>query len=226
MMSEIVHSLGPVEFVPDVLEGLPVALQVTALTIGLGMPLGLLLALAGLGPSRLTRWPAFVVVEIGRGLPLLVLLYVFYQGMPQIGLNTTAFLSATVAFVWSCAAYSSEIFRGGLGAVPQGQREAAAADGFSPRDATLLIVLPQAARISVPPLLNLSIQMFQFTSLAYGIALSEIMQQAYMAGAATYRYLDAFVAAAIIYAAVSIPSSFLVGRLDKRFRRHLDAATS
>jgi polar amino acid transport system permease protein len=220
MLSQF-FEFGPLGFVPDVVRGLPVALQLTSIALGLGMPAGLILALASSNRSRFVNLSALAIVEVGRGLPLLVLLYIFYQGMPQIGVNTTAFASAIAAFVLSCAAYSSEIFRGGLRAIPAGQREAAAADGFSPFDATFLIILPQAGRICLPPLLNLAIQVFQLTSLAYAIAMPEIMQQAYIAGAATYRYLDAFVAAALVYAAISLPSSYLVGKLDRRLRRHL-----
>jgi polar amino acid transport system permease protein len=209
------------QYLPTVVRGLPVALELTAISLVLGYPLGLVLAMAISHKSRLAQGAALVVVEVGRGLPLLILLYLVYAGLPQLKVTPSAIVAASAAFTWSAAAYSTEILRASLGGVPPGQIEAAAATGMDDRDTFRFVVLPQAARLAVPPLMNLAIIMFQATSLAFVVTVPEIMQRAYYAGTVSFDYLNVFVAAAIIYAAITIPSSILVGRLEVRLGRHL-----
>ena len=146
---------------PELLRGLSVALQLTGLALVLGFPGGLLTALLVSRRNRLANLAGLVIVEVGRGLPLLVLLYLVYQGLPQIHLSLTNFLSAVAAFAWSTAAYSSEMFRASLNALPNGQREAALASGMGQVDTFRFVLLPQALRIAIPPLLNLAVQIFQ-----------------------------------------------------------------
>lgn len=206
--------------IPELLGGLVVALKLTGLSLLIGYPLGLLAAVSTNSSSRLVNIPGFIFVEFGRGVPLLVFLYLVYQGLPQAGLSLTAFLSAVAAFGWSTAAYSSERFRASLNAVPTGQREAAMACGMGQFDAFRFVLMPQALRIAIPPLLNLAVQMFQATALAYVISVPEIMQRAYFLGTVSFQYMNVFVAAALLYAAVTLPSSALIGRLEKRLSRH------
>ena len=164
------------QYLPTLLGGLGVALKLTAIVLVLGYLLGLLLAQATGSRHALIRGTALVVVEVGRGAPLLILLYIVYQGLPQVHLTPTALVSAIAAFSWSAGAYSAEIIRASLGAVPPGQGEAAAAAGMSDRDSFRFIIGPQAFRLAIPPLMNLAIQFFQFTSLAYVVTVPEIMQ--------------------------------------------------
>ncbi len=213
--------LGWTEYVPELAVGLAVALQLTAASLLLGYPLGLVLVSITGSSSAPLRAVGLVIVELGRGIPLLVLLLIVYQGLPQVNVTPTAIVSAIAAFTWSAAAYSTEIIRAALGAVPPGQAEAADAAGMNDRDRFRFIVFPQAARLAVPPLMNLAVQMFQITSLAYVVTVPEIMQAAYFQGTVTFDYLSVFVAAAFIYAAVTIPTSALVTRLEARLGRHL-----
>jgi polar amino acid transport system permease protein len=162
-----------------------------------------------------------VLVEVGRGLPLLVLLYLFYQGLPQLSVVLSALASAVWAFTWSAAAYATEIIRSSLRSVGSGQREAANAIGLDDQDQFRFVILPQAARIAIPPLLGLAIIMFQLTSLAYVIAYSEVMQSAYFLGTKTFNYFPVFLAAAAVYASVTIPASALVTGIERRLSRHV-----
>jgi polar amino acid transport system permease protein len=202
------------------LSGLRVALELTGLSLLIGFPGGLLTALLVSSNRRLMRMLGLVIVEIGRGLPLLVLLYIVYQGLPQIHLSLTNFVSAVVAFAWSTAAYSSEMFRASLNALPKGQTEAALASGMGQVDTFRFVLLPQALRIAIPPLLNLAVQIFQATSLAYVITVPEIMQHAYFIGTVSFLYLNVFLLAGLLYAAVTLPSSALIARLERRLSRH------
>jgi polar amino acid transport system permease protein len=167
------------------------------------------------------RWITIGFVEIGRGLPLLVLLYIFYQGLPQINIVPSALASATWAFTWSAAAYATEIIRSSLRSVPTGQTEAGNSLGLNEWDRLRYIVLPQASRIAIPPLMGLSIIIFQLTSLAYVITYSEVMQAAYFLGTTTFNYLPVFLAAAFVYASITIPASALVTTIEKRLSKHL-----
>ena len=202
------------------LSGLRVALELTGLSLLIGFPGGLLTALLVSSNRRLMRMLGLLIVEIGRGLPLLVLLYIVYQGLPQIHLSLTNFVSAVVAFAWSTAAYSSEMFRASLNALPKGQTEAALASGMGQVDTFRFVLLPQALRIAIPPLLNLAVQIFQATSLAYVITVPEIMQHAYFIGTVSFLYLNVFLLAGLLYAAVTLPSSALIARLERRLSRH------
>jgi len=205
---------------PELLRGLSVALQLTGLALVLGFPGGLLTALLVSRRNRLAKLAGLVIVEVGRGLPLLVLLYLVYQGLPQIHLSLTNFLSAVAAFAWSTAAYSSEMFRASLNALPNGQREAALASGMGQVDTFRFVLLPQALRIAIPPLLNLAVQIFQATALAYVITVPEIMQHAYFLGTVSFLYLNVFLLAGVLYAAVTLPSSALIAFLERRLSRH------
>jgi polar amino acid transport system permease protein len=208
-------------YVQQLLPGLGRAAQLTLWALALGYPLALLLAFLVDSRVRLVRWLALVVVELGRGIPLLVLLYIFYQGTPQVGLVPSAYSAALWAFTWSTAGYATEIIRSALSSVPLGQTEAASSIGLSNRDRFVFVVVPQAARIALPPLLGLAIIMFQLTSLAYVITYSEVMQAAYFLGTKTFQYLAVFGAAAAVYAAVTIPASAIVASIERRLARHV-----
>ena len=208
------------EWFPDMLAGFVISLEVTAACLALGMPLGLLLALGVQSRSAATRWASLVAVEIGRGTPALILLQFVYFGFPSAGLTLSSFAAATCALAWCTGAYTSEIIRAGLEAVPGGQTEAAMVIGLSRTDALRYVILPQGLRVALPALLGFAIIMLQASSLCFTIALPEIVSQAYIIGSTTFQYLPIFVLAALMFAAVCIPATILVSRLERRLGRH------
>jgi polar amino acid transport system permease protein len=208
-------------YVLELLPGLETALRLTGISLALGYPLALVFALFLDSRFRALRWITLVFVELGRGIPLLVLLYIFYQGLPQISIIPSAFTAAIWAFTWSTAGYATEIIRSALHSVPSGQLEAADAVGLSEGDRFRFVLIPQAARIAIPPLLGLAIIMFQLSSLAYVITISEVMQSAYFLGTKTFNYLPVFLAAAAVYAAITIPASAAVASIERRLGRHV-----
>jgi len=206
---------------PELLEGFALSLRVTGISLVLGIPLGLVLAL-NLQARRLwARLPALSMIEIGRGASILVLLQFVYFGLPSAGLTLTSFMSVVVAFTWCTAAYTSEIIRAGLESVPQGQREAGEALGFTRADLLRFIILPQGLPVSVPALLGFSILMLQASSLAFVVALPELMSKAQLIGSNTFRYMPLFTLTAVLYAAVCLPATILVARLERRLSRHI-----
>ena len=209
------------DWLPDLLPGLVVSVEVTALCLALGMPFGLLLALMIQSPSRVPRSIAFVAIEIGRGAPALVLLYLLYFGLGESGISLPAFATAVISLAWTTGAYSSELFRAGIGAVPRGQWEAATTSGLRGFTGFRYIILPQALRISTPPLASLAITIFQASSLAFVIAVPELMSKAYALGSISFQYLSVFCLTAVIYAVVTLTALAFVRMAERRLNRHI-----
>ncbi len=208
------------EWLPRLLGGLWLGCKVAGLSLVLGIPFGLVLALAVQAKSTVLRAATLVLVEVGRGAPALVLLQLAYFGLPSAGLTLSAMAASVLALAVCTAAYTSEIIRGGLEAVDAGQKEAADALGMSRADKLRFIVLPQGLSVALPPLLGFSITILQGTSLCFAITLPELISQAYAIGASTFLYLPALVLASLLYAAICIPASMLVGVLERRLGAH------
>ncbi|WGW13237.1 amino acid ABC transporter permease [Saxibacter everestensis] len=204
------------QHLPELLPGLWTAIVMTCLSCLGGYILGFFLALMVEARSKIVNYVALVIVELGRGIPILVLLLLFYQGLPQLGMLLDPFSAALAALTFSAAGYSSEMIRAGLNAVPKGQVEAANSLSMPVLDTYRFIVIPQASRISIPPLVNLTIIIFQATSLATVITVPEIMQSAGIIGSATFEYMSVYTAAAVLYLCITIPGAILTGYLEKR----------
>lgn len=204
------------QWLPELLEGLWTSVQLTGAFLALGLPLGVVFALALSSERALLRAAAVACVEAGRSIPVLVLLYLVYFGLPEVEIRLGAFVSATVALGFSFAAYTSEVFRAGIAAVGAGQREAARAVGLTRAQEMRLVVLPQAIRIVIPPILGWAVIFFQATSLAFAIAVPELLSNAYTIGSHTYRFLSVLLLTAVLYASVSIPASLVIDSLDRR----------
>ena len=208
------------ENLSTMVDGLIVSLQVTGVALAVGIPLGLLLALGVQSKTGAVRWPTMAIVEIGRGAPALIMLQFFYFGLPQAGLSLTSFSAAALALAWTTSAYTSEIIRAGLEAVPYGQKEAAVAVGLTHTDALRYVIVPQGLRVAAPALLGFSILMLQATSLCFAIALPELLSQAYMIGTNTFEYLPILLFAGLLYASICIPATVAVSLLERSLSKH------
>lgn len=204
------------EYLPTMLSGLRYSLLLAAVSIVVGYPIGLLLAVTVTRKSIVGRAVSLAIVEIGRGAPALVILYLVYYGLPKVGVSFGAVMAACIALTWNSAAYASEMFRGGIASVATGQVEAAAALGLPGRDTFTRVVLPQGLRSAIPSLMGLAIQMFQGTSLAYAIAVPELMKTAYTIGSEDFDYLKVFVLAGIVYATISMPATWITVFFERR----------
>ena len=206
-------------WIGELTAGLLESVKLTLALVLVGLPLGLGLAVAISSGPRPVRWVAIAIVEIARGIPALVVLYLVYFGLPQVHLTLEAFVAAALALGFTLAGYTTEIFRAGIAAVPPGQREAARAVGLQRCHELVHVVLPQAVRIVVPPILGYVVVFFQATSLAFAIAIPELLSRAYTIGSTTFQYLNVLVLAALLYAAVAIPASQLIEYLERRRER-------
>lgn len=205
---------------PQLWEGMQTSLILTGLSLLVGLPLALIAAVGLMSDRPWRRVPAVVLVEVGRGAPALVLLQVAYYGLPVAGVVTPALLSATCALSWTTAAYGAEYMRGGLAAVPRGEVEGCQALGMTPTDTFRFVILPQGLRIATPSLMGFAVMLFQATALAFSVAVPELMSQAYSIGSSNFRYLNVLVAAGVLYAAVSIPCTWLSVVIERRMARH------
>lgn len=208
-----------VEYLPNLGRGIVVSLQLTAISVTFGYVIGLFFALGSSSRRKWLRWPAIAVVEIGRGIPALVVLYMVYFGLPSFGLLLENFMAACVALTFTVSAYSSEMIRAGITSVARGQREAAQALGLAPMTAFFWITLPQGLRSSIPALMGLAIMSFQGTSLAYSISVNELMSQAHQVSTVTFEYLAVYGVTGLIFAAVAVPATWLSVAVERRLAR-------
>lgn len=206
-------------YLPRLLDGLVVSLQLTAISVAFGYALGVVFALGATSAKPWLKWPTLIVVELGRGTPALVVLYVVYFGLPNLGLLFQNFTAAAIGLTFTAAAYSSEMFRAGIRSVPKGQTEAAAALGLRSRTSFIRIVLPQGLRAAIPPLMGLAVMSFQATSLAYSISVNELMSQAYQVSGLTFQYLPVYTVTGLIYVAIAVPTIWLSVGVERRLAR-------
>ncbi|MFK3691780.1 amino acid ABC transporter permease [Agrobacterium tumefaciens] len=200
--------------------GIRFTIPLTLLSFALGLTLGLVTAVARLfGPAPISALARFYVWII-RGTPLLVQLFVIFYGLPSIGVLLDAFPAALIGFTLNVGAYTSEIIRAAITSVPKGQWEAAYSTGMNWQQAMRRTILPQAARVSVPPLSNTFISLVKDTSLAAAITVPELFQAAQRIVATTYEPLILYIQAALMYLVLSSVLSALQSRLEVRFSRY------
>jgi His/Glu/Gln/Arg/opine family amino acid ABC transporter permease subunit len=203
---------------PALLWGLLVTLQIGVTSILVGLAGGLFLAVARLYAPGFFKVLIRVYIDIFRSIPLLVLLIVVYYALPFVGIRLSPFLSAVTALSLVSAAYTAEIFRAGIEAIPHGQFEASAALGLSNRHTMVDVILPQAIRIVIPPLTNNCINVMKDTALASVVAMPDLLKQATQAQALAANPTP-LIGAALIYIALLWPMVAIVSRLEKHFSR-------
>jgi His/Glu/Gln/Arg/opine family amino acid ABC transporter permease subunit len=207
------------DFLPVLLEGFLVSLQVASGSFALAMVLGLVLAVAAGSSLRAIRWAAIGYIELFRGTPALTQLFIIYFGLAEIGLGMPPMAAAIVGLGANGAAYLSQVYRAGIEAVERGQREAALTIGLRPAQAMRYVVLPQAFRVMVPAFCNQGIQLLKDTTLVSSVAAPEIMFRARNLVMETYLSMQVYLLVAVIYLAVGVPLGLASRRLERRLAR-------
>lgn len=197
-----------------VLSGLPYTLGISLLSFFTGLFLGLGLALLGRSRHPLIHYLVRAYISIMRGVPMIVVLFVLYFGLPYYGLELPALLCAYLGFSMVSAAYISEVFRSSIEAIDKGQWEAAKALGLPYALMVKKIILPQAFRIAVPPLGNVIIDMVKSSSLAAMITVPDIFQNAKIIGGREWDYMSMYILVAFIY--------WLIAFLLERYQEFLE----
>lgn len=208
-------------FLPLVKGALTFSLSLSVLSFFIGLFIAILTALARISSIKPLQATARAYVSLIRGTPLLVQLFIIFYGLPSIGLTIDPYPSAVIGFSLSVGAYGSEIVRAAILSIPKGQWEAAYSIGMSYRQALQRIVLPQAARVSVPPLANSFISLVKDTSLAAVILVPEMFRKAQEIAAATYEPLLVYSEAALIYWMICMVLAFIQDRIEHRLDRYV-----
>ena len=201
--------------------GMGYPLSLAAITVFFGAILGSLLALMRMTKIAPLRWLSAIYVEIVRGTPMLLQLYLFYFALPMAVpiLNKQQYACVAIALVCNSAAYVSEIIRSGIQAVDIGQTEAARSLGLSQRLTMTEIILPQAVKNILPALGNEFIMVTKDTSLASTFFIGDLMTQVLLIKGATYLTIEPLVIVAVVYFVLTFILSKLVGLLERRMRR-------
>jgi cystine transport system permease protein len=190
-------------------------------SFALGLALALVVALMRLSRVRVVSSIARAYVSVIRGTPLLVQLFVIFYGLPSVGVTVDPWPSAIIAFSANVGGYAAEVIRAAIQSVPKGQWEAAHMIGMSNRLALRRIILPQAARVSVPPLSNTFISLVKDTSLASLILVTELFREAQEIAAFSGEFMTVYVEAAVIYWVICLFLSSGQSVLERRLDRYV-----
>jgi polar amino acid transport system permease protein len=196
--------------------GLGWTLAYTIGTVILGTLLGLVVGVLRVGRWRAIDWLLVAYVELFRCTPLLVQIIWFYYAFPVvIGLNIPAHVAAVMVLTLYGGAFYAEIVRGGIEGVPRGQWDAARALGLRPWRVLRLVILPQALKPMLPPYVNQSVTQLKNTSLVSVIAVPDLVYNATLINAETYRPLEVYTIVALIYFVILFPMTLIAGRLER-----------
>jgi cystine transport system permease protein len=205
---------------PIAREGLQGTIPLSLASFVLGLVLALVVALMRLGRNRTLAGVARAYVSVIRGTPLLVQLFVIFYGLPSVGVVIDPWPSAIIAFSLNVGGYAAEVIRAAILSVPKGQWEAGYTIGMSRRLTLRRIILPQAARVSVPPLSNTFISLVKDTSLASLILVTELFRQAQQIAAFSQEFMLLYLEAALVYWVFCLVLSSGQTYLERRLGRY------
>ncbi len=207
---------GFVEFLPLLLKGTIITIELTVFSLAISLVIGLFVAFARISDNKLLNKAAGFYISIIRGTPLLVQLMYVYFVLPEIGIKLTPFMAALIGLSIYEGAYLAEIFRAGIHSVGKGQLEAAYSIGMNYSTAMRRIILPQAIKNVLPPMGNSAILLLKNSSLAAVIAVNELMHTGEMLASSTFRNLEIFTLVAIIYWLLHFPMAKFVDSLERK----------
>ncbi len=208
-----------VEFMPILLLGVKLTIMVTVGSLVLSTVLGLVWALMRVSGVRALSGTAIVIVNVIRGIPIIVQLFYIYFVLPEFGITLSALEASIIGLGIAYSAYQSENFRAGIEAIDRGQIEAAHSIGMGWVLTMRRVVLPQAVKIVLPPYGNIMIMMLKDSSQASTITVAELALQGKLIASSTFKNMTVFTLVAALYLAMSIPLILMVGWLEKRFGR-------
>jgi polar amino acid transport system permease protein len=201
---------------PKLMNGLGNTFLLTFVAITAGFFIGLSLALGRVYGTKAMNWFCIGYIEVIRGTPLLVQLFIIYFGLPFVGILFTPIQAALLGLAINSGAYQAEYLRGSIQSIESGQMTAARSLGMSKLQSIQHVILPQALRVSIPAWSNEFIYLLQYSSIAYLITVSELTAEGYFIAAHTFRYLEIFAIIAIIYLVLTIISTEIIDRIAKR----------
>ena len=208
-----------VEFLPILMSGVALTIIVTIGSLLLSTVLGLVWALMRVSGIGILTGFSGALINVIRGIPIIVLLFYLYFVMPEFGVTLTALQAAILGLGIAYSAYQAENFRAGIEAIDKGQIEAAQAIGMSWWQTMRRVVLPQAVKIVLPPYGNVMIMMLKDSSQASTITVAELALQGKLIASSTFKNTSVFTLVALMYLTMSIPLILLVRHFEKRAGR-------
>ena len=202
---------------PLLITGAGITIQITAISVGLGLIIGMFVGIARISNVKLLRWLAAIYIDFLRGTPLLVQIFLIYFALPVIlEQRVDPFIAAITACGINSGAYIAELFRDGIQAIDEGQMEAGRSLGMTWVQTMRYIIVPQAFKNIVPPLGNEFIALLKDSSLVSVIGFEELTRRGQLIIARTYGSLEIWISVAIIYLVMTLTISRLVAYLEKR----------
>jgi len=208
-------------FWPLLQGGLTGTIPLALASFAIGLVLALVVALLRLSPNPVLSWVGRAYISLIRGTPLLVQLFIIFYGLPELGIRLEPWPSAIIAFSMNVGGYAAEVVRAAILSVPKGQWEAGWTVGMSPARTLGRIILPQAARVSVPPLSNTFISLVKDTSLATLILVTEMFRKAQEIAAFSNEFMVIYTEAALIYWMFCTVLSTGQNAIEKRLDRYV-----
>lgn len=200
-------------------QGVAMTLYISALSILIATVIALVGAVAKMSKNGVIYGLASFYTSLFRGLPLLMQIYIIYLGLPQVGYVIGAVPAGVLALSLCYGAYMTEIFRAGIESIPRGQSEGATALGLAPAQSMVLVILPEAMRIIIPPTGNQFIAMLKDSSLVSVVGVWELMYLARTQGQTEFRHIEMLITASMIYWLLSIGLEYAQSRIEARFGR-------
>jgi His/Glu/Gln/Arg/opine family amino acid ABC transporter permease subunit len=201
---------------PYLLSGVKFTIALASLVILIGTFLGVILGLMQESRSRLVRYPANLIVEITRGTPLIMQMFFIFFGLPALGIRLSTFPSAAIAMSLFAAGNAAEIVRGAIDSLPLGQFDAAKSLGMNYVQMMIYVILPQALRRMIPPMMGLFTTLIKDTSLAAIIGAFELTRAAQEIIERTFHSLEIYLVAAALYFLICYPLSYYTRKVEQR----------
>jgi polar amino acid transport system permease protein len=201
---------------PKIWVGLLITFRVSFVCLLIGMVIGFPAALARVYGPKWLRWLVTGYVEIFRGTPVLVQLFLIYYGLPQFGITFSPFISAYLAIGLNSGAYQSEYFRGAIQAISSGQMMAARSIGMTRMQAIRHVIIPQAFRFAIPSWSNEAVSMVKISSIVYLIAVPEMLYVAKLLMSKYYNVLQTYLLVGLVYLLVIGLMTVLLNEIERR----------
>lgn len=200
-----------------IVTGVEMTIFISFISMVLALIVGLVIGLLRMSPLAPVRWIASLYIQVFRGIPLFVFLIWLYFGFSFLtGINFEPLQAGVICLTVQYAAFLAEIYRSGIQAIDKGQREAAASLGLSNIAAFRHVIFPQALRIIIPPIGNMSVGMVKDSSLVSAIGVADLMREAQIAVSQTFRPFEFYTVVAVIYITMTLGLAYLAGRLERR----------
>ena len=208
------------KYLPELLRGLLITLEISAVGMAVALIFGLLLAMGKLSPVRITRVIANGIIQVFRSIPLFVLLFWVYYGLSlKFHILFTEFQAGALALGITGGAYMAEVFRGGIIAVDPGQREAAMAMGISKGTIFRHVILPQAFRVVIPPSVNVYVGLLKGATIVSVIGVSDMIYVAQYVSLQTFTPFELYSVVGIVFVALTVSISGFAWMLERRLGR-------